>query len=206
MISGGGKYWAVAGSGAAKATSASPAAAHRTAFAFTDAFLVCDLLAARRDLSTREPAEEIPSGAAPTHSPIRVARCASERRLASLDRSQTISAHRPEGPSSALLPYPAQKGEFARASSEMHIRHLHANLARQLASRRNRQARRSGEPEGHYFPAVLASASLQPSLMSAACDFMHCAKLPLPRLTSAQSFFSSALQALPTAAARMIAT
>jgi hypothetical protein len=44
-------------------------------------------------------AEEIPSGAAPTHSPIRAASCASERRLASLDRSETISAHRPEGPS-----------------------------------------------------------------------------------------------------------
>jgi hypothetical protein len=86
MISGGGKYWAFAGNDAAKASSAS-AAAHRTAFAFMGAFLVCDLLAARRDLSTREPAEEIPSGAAPTHSPNRVARCASERRFASLDRT-----------------------------------------------------------------------------------------------------------------------
>src|SRR5580692_11876891 len=57
-----------------------------------------------------------------------------------------------------------------------------------------------------YFPPVLASASLQPSLRSVACDFMHWARLPLPGLTSAQSFFSSALQALPTAAARMIAT
>jgi hypothetical protein len=66
MISGGGKYWAFAGSGAANATSAS-AAAHRTALALMGAFLVGDLLAARRDLSTREPAEEIPSGAAPTH-------------------------------------------------------------------------------------------------------------------------------------------
>jgi hypothetical protein len=54
MISGGGKYWAVAGSGAAKATSAS-AAAHRTAFAFMDAILVCDLLAAWRDLRRASP-------------------------------------------------------------------------------------------------------------------------------------------------------
>ena len=37
--------------------------------------------------TTCEPAEEIPSGAAPTHSPNRVARCASERRFASLDRT-----------------------------------------------------------------------------------------------------------------------
>jgi hypothetical protein len=63
MINGGGKYWPEAGSGAAKATSAS-AAARRTTLAFTDAFLLCDLRAARRDLSTRQPAEEIPSGAA----------------------------------------------------------------------------------------------------------------------------------------------
>jgi hypothetical protein len=103
MISGGGKYWAVAGSGAAKAANASPAA-NRTGLTLMGAFLVGDLLAARRDLSTREPAEEIPSEAAPTHPPIRVARCASERRGASLDRSETRAAHRPEEPSSALLP------------------------------------------------------------------------------------------------------
>jgi hypothetical protein len=41
MISGGGKYWADAGGGAVKATSTS-APAHRTAFAFMDAFLVGD--------------------------------------------------------------------------------------------------------------------------------------------------------------------
>ena len=62
MISAGGKYWAEAGSGAQTATSAS-AAANRTAFAFMDAFLVCDLLAARRDLPERQPAEKIPFGA-----------------------------------------------------------------------------------------------------------------------------------------------
>jgi hypothetical protein len=93
MISAGGKYWPDAGSGSPTATSAS-AAAHRTTFAFIDAFLVCDLPVALRDLPTRELAEKIPSGAAPTSSPIRVARCASERRLASSDRSETISAHR----------------------------------------------------------------------------------------------------------------
>src|ERR1700733_391712 len=103
MISGGGKYWAVAGRGAAKATNASPAA-NRTALTIMSAFLVGDLLAGRRGLSTRQPAEEIPPEAAPTHSPIRVARCASERRGATLDRSETRSAHRPEELPSALLP------------------------------------------------------------------------------------------------------
>jgi hypothetical protein len=49
MISGGGKYWADAGNGAAKATSSS-AAANRAALALMDAFPVGDLLAARRDL------------------------------------------------------------------------------------------------------------------------------------------------------------
>jgi len=44
MISGGGKYWAAAGSGAAKATSAS-AAAHRTALALMGAFPVGDRFA-----------------------------------------------------------------------------------------------------------------------------------------------------------------
>jgi hypothetical protein len=62
MISAGGKYWAVAGTGAANATSAS-AAARPTAFVFMGAFLVCDLLAARRDLPERQPAERIPFGA-----------------------------------------------------------------------------------------------------------------------------------------------
>ncbi len=70
MISGG-KYWAVAGSGAAEATNPIPAA-NRTALTLMGAFLVGDLLAARRDLSTREPAEAIPSEAVPTHPPIRV--------------------------------------------------------------------------------------------------------------------------------------
>lgn len=69
-----------------------------------------------------------------------------------------------------------------------------------------RRSQATPEPADGYFPLVLASASLQASLRSVACDFMHCAKLPLPGFTSAQSFFSSALQALPTAAARMIAT
>ena len=67
---------------------------------------------------------------------------------------------------------------------------------------------RSAKPEFPYFlPApALAIASLQPSLRSAACDFMHSPTVPPPGLTSAQSFLASALQALPTAAARMIAT
>jgi len=67
---------------------------------------------------------------------------------------------------------------------------------------------RSAKPEFAYFlPApALAIASLQPSLRSAACDFMHSPTVPRPGLTSAQSFLASALQALPTAAARMIAT
>ena len=72
MIRGGGKYCAAAGSGAATATSASPAA-NRMAFAFMDAFFVCDLLAARRGLSTRQPAEKIPSGAALANSLVRAA-------------------------------------------------------------------------------------------------------------------------------------
>jgi hypothetical protein len=72
MISAGGKYWPAAGIGAAKAASAS-AAANRTALAVSDAFLAGDPLTAQRDLSTRQPAQEIPSGAAPTNSPIRVA-------------------------------------------------------------------------------------------------------------------------------------
>jgi hypothetical protein len=60
MISGGGKYWPAAGSGAARATSAAPAA-NRTALAVTDAFLAGDPLWAARDLSTRQPAQENPS-------------------------------------------------------------------------------------------------------------------------------------------------
>jgi hypothetical protein len=54
----GGKYWAEAGNGATKATSASPAV-NRTALAFMDAVLICDLLESRRDLSAHQPAEEI---------------------------------------------------------------------------------------------------------------------------------------------------
>jgi hypothetical protein len=70
-----------------------------------------------------------------------------------------------------------------------------------------RARRRLAKSEFHYFLApALAIASLQPSLRSAACDFMHSPTVPLPGLTSAQSFLASALQALPTAAARMIAT
>ena len=66
-------------------------------------------------------------------------------------------------------------------------------------------ARRAGVP--YFLPdPALAIASLQPSLRSAACDFMHSPTVPLPGLTSAQSFLASALHALPTAAARMIAT
>jgi hypothetical protein len=67
---------------------------------------------------------------------------------------------------------------------------------------------RLAKSEFRYFPPApaLAIASLQPSLRSAACDFMHSPTVPLPGLTSAQSFLASALQALPTAVARMIAT
>jgi len=67
-ISGGGKYWLAAGSGAAKATSAAPAA-NRTALAFMDAFLAGDPLLAQREASRRQPAQENPSG--PPH-PIRL--------------------------------------------------------------------------------------------------------------------------------------
>ena len=63
-----------------------------------------------------------------------------------------------------------------------------------------------GAKELAYFPPALASASLQPSLRSAACDFMHAAIPPPPRFASAHSFLASARQALLTAAARMIAT
>ena len=41
-------------------------------------------------------------------------------------------------------------------------------------------ARRLTDPEVTYFPPDLASASLQPSLRSAACDLMHAAIAPLP--------------------------
>jgi hypothetical protein len=63
MIITGGKYCAVAGAGAAKAANVR-AAARPMAFGFMDAFLVCDLLAAMRDLPERQPAERIPSRAA----------------------------------------------------------------------------------------------------------------------------------------------
>jgi hypothetical protein len=49
MIITGGKYWAKAGSGAAKATSATPAA-NRTALVLTNARLVRDVFAGPRDL------------------------------------------------------------------------------------------------------------------------------------------------------------
>src|ERR1700735_1364717 len=54
MISAGGKYWPEAGTGRGKAASASRAAP-RTPFAVTDAFLVCDWLAAQRDRAGRQP-------------------------------------------------------------------------------------------------------------------------------------------------------
>jgi hypothetical protein len=101
-------------------------------------------------------------------------------------------------------PRKMKTGERPR-SSEMLIRHLDA-ISRIAPTRAAINKPNDGEAQGDYFPLVLASASLQPSLRLAACDLMHCARLPLPGLTSAQSFFSSALQALPTAAARMIAT
>ena len=63
------------------------------------------------------------------------------------------------------------------------------------------------EPDLDYLlPAsAFAIASLQPSLTSAACDFMQ-SVAPLPGLTSAQNCLMSALQAFLTTAARMIAT
>src|ERR1700735_792959 len=115
MISAGGKYWPEAGTGAPTATSASTVA-NRTAFAFMDAFLVCDLTVAPRDLPKREPAEEIPFGAAPPNSPIRVARGASERRA--LDRSETISAHRPEKPSKRSPTISCAKSGILRSQHE----------------------------------------------------------------------------------------
>ena len=212
MISGG-KYWPAAGSGAAKATTAS-AAAHRRAFAFIDAFLVCDLLAAARLIDARSrggnPIWSRPTQFAYSRRPLRICAAPCELRP-----QQMISAHRPEEPSSALLPYPAQKRNSPIAARKIKTRDpsprcMFATSTRisrvNSGPRRNQQAQRTDELEGDYFPPVFASASLQPSLRSAACDFMHCARLPLPGLASAQSFFSSALQALPTAAARMIAT
>lgn len=59
---------------------------------------------------------------------------------------------------------------------------------------------------GYLPPPALAKASLQASLISAACDFMQAAIAPPALLASPHSLFSSALHALPTAAARMIAT
>jgi hypothetical protein len=79
---------------------------------------------------------------------------------------------------------------------------LHARPGCRLAAGAHR---RLTEPGGDYFPPVLASASLQPLLRSAACDRMHCAVALLPGL-SPQNFVASALQALRTAAVRMIAT
>jgi hypothetical protein len=38
-----------------------------------NALVACDLLTAQRDQSLRQPAQENPSGAAPTNSPVRVA-------------------------------------------------------------------------------------------------------------------------------------
>ena len=64
----------------------------------------------------------------------------------------------------------------------------------------------SAAKELAYSPPALASASLQPSLRSAACDFMQAAIPPPPRFASAHSFLASARQALLTAVARMIAT
>jgi hypothetical protein len=231
MIITGGKYWAVAGSGAPTATSAS-AAANRTAFAFIEAVLVCDLPVAPRDLPMREHAEKIPSGAALPNSPIRGARCASERRLASLDRSETISARRPEGPFEALSyhilrkkgnsPIAARKMKTTRISRVTAPAAVNKPTTGRTSSRPGgfpavshnnacgvademRRSRATPEPGGDYFPPVLASASLQPSLRSAACDLMHCAVALLPGL-SPQNFVASALQALRTAAVRMIAT
>src|SRR4029077_10119020 len=87
--------------------------------------------------------------------------------------------------------------EFARLACGGHAR-LSSEAGARLLSR----------PAFRYFlPAPdLASASLQPSLRSAACDLMHDAMAPLPGFASPQSFLASALQALPTAATRMIAT
>ena len=59
----------------------------------------------------------------------------------------------------------------------------------------------------YFSPAcALAIASLQPSLMSATCDFMQSAILPPLGFTSAQNCLTSALQALATVPALMIAT
>jgi hypothetical protein len=175
-----------------------------------------DLLAARRDLSTREPAKEIPSAAAPTHSPIRVARCASERRLRAYTPARRVLRIALKDRRTAFLPYPAQKAEFSDHGTKDKNRPTTAAI-RDTYSPCRRESRgstrcepqstnqRQREAEGRYFPAVLASASLQPSLRSAACDFMHDAIAPLPGL-SPQNFVASALQALRTAAVRMIAT
>src|SRR5271170_1608680 len=65
----------------------------------------------------------------------------------------------------------------------------------------------SVEPDLRYFlPAsAFAIASLHPSLTSAACSFMQSA-IAFPGLASAQSFLTSGLHALLTAAARTIPT
>src|ERR1700722_18431562 len=76
MIITGGKYCAEAGTGAAQAISVS-AAARPTTFGFSDAFLGCNLFAARRDLQERQPAEN-PIWSALANSPVRAVRCASD--------------------------------------------------------------------------------------------------------------------------------
>ena len=158
MISAGGKYWAVAGSGAANGDAAPAPRQHiERAFAFMDAFLVCDLLAARRDLSTREPAEEIPSGAAPTHSPIRVARCASERRLASLDPEPDESLRialkdRRSAPSYHIL---RKKRNSARIGSRE---------VRYSASHQQRRSRRDASIPSALGPRARRSRRLAPNV------------------------------------------
>src|SRR5208337_3989877 len=67
-------------------------------------------------------------------------------------------------------------------------------------------APRGGVSTRYLLPAcTFATASLHPSLTSAMCDCKQ-AVAALPDLESAQNCFTSALQALPTAAARTIAT
>jgi hypothetical protein len=73
----------------------------------------------------------------PTQFAVRGARCASERRLASLDRSETISAHRPEGPFEALSYHILRK----KGNSPIAARKMKATrISRVHGPRRSQQA------------------------------------------------------------------
>ena len=135
----GGKYWRGGRKRRAKATSASPAA-NRTALAFMDAFLVCDLLVARRDLPAREPAGKIPSGAALANSPIRVAACASESSPCGLIPQQDDFCASPKEPSKRSPTISGAKSGHSRSRCERLTDHATSSAGHE--PRVNQRARR----------------------------------------------------------------